>query len=193
MAPGRHPPAVQPQDSTVARSESPRPPSRGAHARRGTAGWPLERWIKLRTGIQRGGTLAVATQHDLSPAHSMSVRLDLAVSRLTPVLSIDALRAVERNHAQRAADGPRGHRCGGHRRGDARAAAGAGRRARRARQQRRRRVRLRAPAARARFRCRRRHRRRPVEAAPRRGRRVDGIAVVGRTARGRATGRSRRR
>ena len=30
----------------------------------------------------------------------MSVRLDLAVSRLTPVLSIDALRAVERNHAQ---------------------------------------------------------------------------------------------
>ena len=30
----------------------------------------------------------------------MSVRLDLAVSRLTPVLSIDALRAVERNQAQ---------------------------------------------------------------------------------------------
>jgi len=42
VAPGRHPPAVQPQDSTVARSESPSHRA-GVPCPSGTAGWPLER------------------------------------------------------------------------------------------------------------------------------------------------------
>ena len=144
MAPGRHPPAVQPQDSTVARSESPRPPNRGA-LRPAPTGSPLDRaGLHSRTARRQSrwiGRSALPTPHRSSASASaspMSVRLDLTANRLTPG-AVDRRAARRRaTSCARAADGARRHRGGRHRRRDACAAAGTRRRARRSRQQRRR-------------------------------------------------------